>query len=98
MGYFFHIVKSELLYDTNIYFVDFTECSLLQFNVYFFDFIEYIFIAVHLLLHLISILNIFNILVMVILSKEIFIQQLIVLSFIFIATFLYLTYSIQSSP
>jgi len=35
---------------------------------------------------------------MVILSKEIFIQQFIVLSFIFIAVLFYLTYGIQSSP
>jgi len=40
MGYFFHIVKSELLYNTNIYFVDFIEYSLLQFSVYFVDSIE----------------------------------------------------------
>jgi hypothetical protein len=56
------------------------------------------FTADHLLLHVINLLNIFNTLVMVIiLSKEIFIQQLNVLSFIFIAVFFYLSYGIQFS-
>jgi hypothetical protein len=35
MNGFFRIVKSELLYNTNIYFVDFIQHSLLQFNIFF---------------------------------------------------------------
>jgi hypothetical protein len=83
MGYFLHIVRSELLYNTNIYFVDSTENNLIAFNMLF---------------YLINLLNTLNILIMVIPSKEVFIQQLNVLSFISIAVLFYLTYGIQFSP
>jgi hypothetical protein len=45
MNGFFHIVKSELLYNTNIYFVDFIQHSFIAVQYFFADFIEYSFIA-----------------------------------------------------
>jgi len=83
MGYFFHTVRSELFNNTNIYFVDSAENN---------------FIAVNMLFYLINLLNTLNILIMVIPSKEVFIQQLNVLSFIYIAVIFYLTYGIKFSP
>jgi hypothetical protein len=83
MGYFFHTVRSELFNNTNIYFVDSAENN---------------FIVVNMLFHLINLLNIFNLLTVVILSKEIFMKQLNVLSFIYIAVIFYLTYGIKFSP
>jgi hypothetical protein len=44
MGFFFHIVKSELLYN-NIYFADFIQHSFTAVHFFFVDFIEYSFIA-----------------------------------------------------
>jgi hypothetical protein len=44
MDGFFHIVKSELLYYTNIYFVDFIQHNFTA-VLFFVDFIEYSFIA-----------------------------------------------------
>jgi hypothetical protein len=47
MNGFFHIDKSELLYNTNIYFVDFIQHSFtaVQYFFFFVDFLEYSFIA-----------------------------------------------------
>jgi hypothetical protein len=46
MNGFFHIVKSDLLYNTNIYIVDFIQHSFTAVQYFFVDFIQYSFIVI----------------------------------------------------